>query len=87
MSKLNKSEVQSTLKKALTTANHEFILEVSKENVKAKKQKQYFLRLKGKNGEKCMHQEGCDRKAGAEYLAARLIKSGLRAKYKDVTGE
>lgn len=80
--KLSRSQVQSVLSEAKHVIDHEFIIEVAK-----KKSGKHAAMLKGRNGEPIMPQETVNEKASAEYIAARLIAGGLRAKYKDLTGD
>lgn len=77
--KLNRTTIASTLEAAKTHIGYDFIIEVSAHK------KQFAARIKGLNGEIVMNQENVDTKANAEYIAARLIKGGLSAKYKDLT--
>lgn len=78
--KLNRTRVKEILSKASRPAKFEFIIEIS-----TSKNKKTYLQIVGKNGEPFTSGETLDQKASAEYMAARLIDAGLRAKYKDLT--
>lgn len=79
--KLTPPQVRALLTAARNPDSYEFILEVV-----ARPKKKFALRLIGRNGEPVMPQENVTEKYSAEYLAARLLSAGLRAKYKDLTG-
>lgn len=79
--KLTPPQVRALLTAARNPDSYEFILEVV-----ARPKKKFATRLIGRNGEPVMPQENVNDKYSAEYLAARLLSAGLRAKYKDVTG-
>lgn len=81
--KLTSDQVNAILAKAAKAKTYDFILEVVSDDTEPKRfySEMYHARLKGKNGEISMHQELVIKKFNAEYLCARLINSGLRAKY------
>jgi uncharacterized protein YegP (UPF0339 family) len=77
--KLNRTAVRNILADAKNVIGYDFRLIVSK-----KKSGKYSATIAGRNGEIVMHQETVNQKASAEYIAARIISGGLRAKYIEV---
>lgn len=78
--KLSATRVREILSTATRPVKFEFIIEIS-----TSKNKKTYLQIVGKNGEPFTNGEILNQKASAEYMAARLIDAGLRAKYKDLT--
>lgn len=77
--KLSRKAVQAVLAEAKEVIGYEFRIIVSK-----KKSGKHSATISGRNGEIVMCQETVNEKASAEYIAARLISGGLRAKYIEV---
>lgn len=75
--KYTAGEVQILLERAKNATDYHFIIELISHK------KGFGLRLKGLNGEPVMAQETINEKSTCEYMAARIIGSGLKAKYKE----
>lgn len=79
---LNRTKVKEILEGAKGVKGYTFIIEVAAHN-----RGKFAARIKGRNGKIVTPQETVNDKRSAEYIAARFIDGGLRAKYVDLTKE